>query len=141
MSSGNGALALSLAGLVAVTSAGSTAVSEVVLAARGELVEVTLVEWDVTSDQHHLYALVPMTESNPVYGDLYTKHVFPHGQPVTVLAHPSEFVRPMLPEDMDTVGFVLITLAGIGLLVMSMIGLGFPLGASRRARTEQDSPP
>jgi hypothetical protein len=141
LSHGYNALAVSLAGLAAVTAAGSTAVSEVVLAARGELVDVSLVELDVDPDQHHRYALVPVTESAPVYGDLHTKQVFPHGQPVAVLVDRSEFVRPMLPEDMDTVGFVLITLAGIGLLAGGMIGFGFPLGAGRRAQTEQNSPP
>lgn len=128
------ALAMSFAGLVAVIGAGSTAVSEVVLMARGELVDVVVAtQMDADEDGYRLYALVPATESTSVRGNLHTKQEFDDGQAVTVLVDRNGFVRPMLPEDMDTVFFVIIVLAGVGFLAVCVIGFGYPLAAGRHA--------
>jgi hypothetical protein len=129
---GKGSLGVFLAGLVAVTTAGSTAVSEVVLTARGELVDVVVAAQTAAyEDGDRVYLLAPVSGSIPVRGSLHTKRNIDDGQTVTVLVDRDGFVRPMLPEDMATTLFVIIVLAGVGLLAAIMIGSGFPLSASR----------
>jgi hypothetical protein len=124
---------MSLAGL-AVMAAGWTAVSQVVLTARGELVDVVVwTQRAADEDGFRLYALAPVVESTSVRGNLRTKQEFDNGQTVTVLVDPDGFVRPMLSDDMDTAVSVILVLAGVGLLAASMIGCGFPLWAGRSA--------
>jgi hypothetical protein len=128
---GTGALGMALAGVMGVAAAGSTAVSEVVLAARGEPVEVVIVSrGEADADGDRIYELAPRAESTAVRGNLHTTRKLDEGATLTVLADPNEFVRPSLPEDVAAVPWVLIVLLGVGFLALSMIGFGFPLEAA-----------
>lgn len=125
---GNGLLGLTLAGLVAAGPAAATAVSDVLLSTRGERVDVVVTQV-YADDESRLYTLTPTAGAPPVRGDLNTSQDFDDGQTVTVLVDRGGFVRPALPEDLDAVAFVIITLAGIGVLAGTIIGAGFPLDA------------
>jgi hypothetical protein len=134
-------LGMSLAGVIATAAAGQIALSNVVLSARGELVDVVAVTTtSADEDGYRVYSLAPLSESTSLRGDLHTNQEIDDGEVVTVLADRNGFVRPMLPEDVDTVPFVIIVLAGTGFLAGGMIGYGFPLVPSRRPDAEQHSP-
>jgi hypothetical protein len=137
---GNAVLAVTLAGLVAVITAGSSAVSQVVLTTRGEQVDVVVVALDTEADAkgYRSYAVVTAAESTPLRGALHTREPLNDGEVVTVLADPAGFVRPLLPADTATTTFVLIALAGVALLVATTLRTGFPLTTRDGVHPEQN---
>lgn len=119
-----------LAGVIAVTAAGSNTVAAVVLSARGVPVEVSAVSLDeADEDGFRTYALVPMDGGPAIRGLLRTDREFDHNRVVTALIDPAEFVRPAFPGEQDTTFWVLIYLFGVGCLAATTLGAGFPLTA------------
>lgn len=111
--------------------AGSSVVAEVVLAHRGRPVTVEVAHtrgaagaWD--------YTLVVPGGSTPLRGRLHTSVEFAAGERFTVLADRGGFVRPMLPEDVDPAFPAAFVLLGAGVLGVTVLRFGFPLGQGRR---------
>lgn len=128
MSHGTLVLGPVLAGVIAVAAAGPNTIAAVVLAARGELVEVSAVPVsEADEDGNRSYVLVPLDGGDTIRGVLRTDREFDDTRVARVLVDPAGFVRPAFPDDLETVVWVLISLFGVGCLAVTTIGAGYPI--------------
>ena len=126
-----------VAGVIGVATTGSHAVSHTVLAARGEVVKVTvLAQGPADANGDRTYSLFRASDQSLLPDTLETEQELDEDTTITLLVDPGGFVPPMFPEDVEGVTVMIMPVAGVGLLAITVIGLGFPLG-DRRYRTEE----
>lgn len=117
-------------GLLATQLAGGPAVSEIVLLARGELVEVSVVTAYVGRTSR-TYDLRPVGDEPDVRGDLSTNRRFEEGQVVTVRVDPVGFVRPRLADD-DAIFEMIIGVTSVLTLGVVIVVHGYPVSGATR---------
>jgi hypothetical protein len=128
---------LCVVGVIGVAALGSNAVSHTVLAARGEVVEVTvLAQGPADANGDRTYSLFRASDQSLLPDTLETEQELDEDTTITLLVDPRGFVPPMFPEDIEGITVMIIPVAGVGLLAITVIGSGFPLG-DRRYRTEE----
>ncbi|MCR6487560.1 hypothetical protein M8542_32510 [Amycolatopsis sp. OK19-0408] len=120
-----GLLAFCAVGLILVLCAGPAVVTEMVLAHRGTPVTVEAVRTGADD-----YTLVVPGGSTPLRGLLHTSGQLP--ATFTALVDPEGFVRPMRAADVSPAFPAAVLLGGAGVLGVTVLGSGFPLGQGRR---------
>lgn len=127
-------------GVVLVCTAGTHAVSHTVLATRGEAVEVEVLAQDRADESgDRTYYLFRASDLFMLPDTLTIDRELDEDAVFTLLIDPEGVVAPMYPEDLDAVTWVLLAVAGIGLLAITVIGFGFPLGDRRFKAEEVDA--
>ncbi len=125
-------------GVILVGAAGMHAVSHTVLATRGETLEVEVLKQGAADENgDRTYTLFRASDLSILPDTLETDRQLDEDATITLLVDPAGFVPPIFPEDLATVPWLLLAVSGVGLLALTVIGSGFPLG-DRRYRTEKD---
>ena len=119
-------------GVIMVGIAGTHAVSHTVLAARGETMEVEVLAQDPADESgDRTYSLFRASDLSILPDTFTTDRELDEDAVFTLLIDPEGVVEPIFPEDLDAVTWVLLAVAGVGLLAITVIGFGFPLGDRR----------
>lgn len=118
-----GQLTFSMLGLAVLGFSGSGLVTELALTHRGAPV---LIEVAPASPGHPVPLVLP-GGSTPLRGDLRGLVDTVVGERFTVVYDRGEFVRPMLPEDVNPSLGTVFVLVGAGMLGVTVLGFGFPL--------------
>lgn len=124
-----GRLSASILGLLILTCAGPSLVSELVLTHRGTQVEVEVATTPLFEDE---YTVVLPGGVTPLRGTLRTDYDFDRGERFTAAVDRGRFVRPMPAEEVNPALSTLFVLAGTGILAITVLAFGFPLGPLRR---------
>lgn len=127
-------------GVILVGTAGMHAVSHTVLATRGEALEVEVLEQDAADENgDRTYTLFRASDLSILPDTLETDRELDEDATITLLVDPEGLVPPIFPEDLATGIWLILAMSGVGLLALTVIGFGFPLGDRRYRRADVDS--